>query len=113
MKLTFIMPRRRHTNEHFDTSGHLHRTARAAGQVLTGSGRERPARAGTQESGCLKYDYYRSVDNENQILLVERWSSAAAQTVHLAKPHMLALVSLKKKYISGTDVIKLSDLKEK
>ena len=43
---------------------------------------------------------------------MERWSSAAAQTVHLAKPHMLALVSLKKKYISGTDVIKLSDLKE-
>ena len=66
-----------------------------------------------RESGCLKYDYYRSADNENQILLVERWSSAAAQTVHLAKPHMLALVSLKKKYISGTDVIKLSDPKEK
>ena len=66
-----------------------------------------------REGGCLKYDYYRSVDNENQILLVERWSSAAAQTVHLAKPHMLALVSLKKKYISGTDVIKLSEPKEK
>ena len=66
-----------------------------------------------RRAGCLKYDYYRSADNENQILLVERWSSAAAQTVHLAKPHMLALVSLKKKYISGTDVIKLSDPKEK
>ena len=66
-----------------------------------------------KESGCLKYDYYRSVDNEDQILLVERWSSAAAQTIHLAKPHMLTLVSLKKKYISATDVIKLSDPKEK
>lgn len=64
-----------------------------------------------QESGCLKYDYYRSVDDENQILLVERWSSAAAQTVHLAKPHMLPLISFKKKYIAGTDVLKLSDPK--
>ena len=77
-------------------------------QELTESGLPERVR---RENGCLKYDYYRSVDDENQILLVERWNSAAAQTVHLAKPHMLPLVSLKKKYIASTDVVKLTDQK--
>lgn len=62
-----------------------------------------------KEAGCLQYDYFRSVDNPDRILLVERWTSPAMQKVHLAKPHMLPLVGLKKKFIAETKVLKLGD----
>ena len=61
-----------------------------------------------KEAGCLQYDYFRSVDNADDILLVERWTSPAMQKVHLAKPHMLPLVGLKKKFIAETKVLKLN-----
>ncbi len=60
-----------------------------------------------EESGCLQYDYICSEENPDEILLIERWSSPAMQKLHLAKPHMLPLVGLKKKYIKETKVVKV------
>ncbi len=57
-----------------------------------------------KENGCLQYDYFSSTDRPDEILLVERWESSAAQKLHLAKPHMLPLIGLKKKYIQSTSV---------
>ena len=34
-----------------------------------------------QEPGCLAYDYYFSAQDENELLLIERWESAAHQRV--------------------------------
>ena len=41
-----------------------------------------------EEVGCLGYDYYRSVEDEDVLLLVERWADHRAQQVHLRQPHM-------------------------
>ena len=41
-----------------------------------------------REEGCLQYDFYRSVEDRDLLLLVERWTDRAAQQRHLERPHM-------------------------
>ena len=53
-----------------------------------------------QEDGCLAYDYYFSAQDENEVLLIERWESAAHQRVHMEQPHMARLREIKDKYLS-------------
>ena len=55
-----------------------------------------------QEDGCLTYDYYFSAQDENEVLLIERWESAAHQRVHMEQPHMARLREIKDKYIAAT-----------
>ena len=55
-----------------------------------------------QEDGCLAYDYYFSAQDENEVLLIERWESAAHQRVHMEQPHMARLREIKDKYIAAT-----------
>ena len=47
-----------------------------------------------QEDGCLAYDYYFSAQDENELLLIERWQSAEHQRVHMQQPHMARLREL-------------------
>lgn len=54
------------------------------------------------EDGCLSYDYYYAVEDEDKILLVEQWASAEKQTIHTQQPHMEQLKALKDKYIADT-----------
>lgn len=54
------------------------------------------------EPGCLAYDYYFSAQDENELLLIERWESAAHQRVHMEQPHMARLREIKEKYIADT-----------
>lgn len=39
-----------------------------------------------QEDGCLQYAYYLPAQEDNTLLLVERWRDRAAQQVHLTTP---------------------------
>ena len=55
-----------------------------------------------EEPGCLAYDYYFSAQDENELLLIERWESAAHQRVHMEQPHMARLREIKEKYIADT-----------
>lgn len=54
------------------------------------------------EPGCLAYDYYFSAQDENEVLLIERWETAAHQRVHMEQPHMARLREIKDKYIAAT-----------
>ena len=54
------------------------------------------------EDGCVKYDYYFSEADKNQLLLVEAWESKHHQQVHIEKPHMAKLRELKDEYIEST-----------
>ena len=54
------------------------------------------------EAGCLQYDYFRSVQEEDSLLLVEKWTDAQAQKTHLSQPHMAQVAALKAKYVSDT-----------
>ena len=54
------------------------------------------------EDGCIKYDYYLSENDENELLLIEQWESKMHQQVHLTQPHMILLRDFKDNYISKT-----------
>lgn len=48
-----------------------------------------------QEDGCMQYAYYLPAEEDDTLLLVERWRDRAAQQVHLTTPHMVALAKIK------------------
>ena len=54
------------------------------------------------EDGCLKYDYYLDAQDENKVLLVERWESKEKQQIHLTQPHMAAMKEIKAAYVEST-----------
>mgnify|MGYP000176188502 FL=1 len=64
-----------------------------------------------REEGCIRYDYYFSAQDENELLLIERWESAAHQRVHMEQPHMARLREIKEKYIADTKLgrVRLED----
>ena len=64
-----------------------------------------------QEAGCLAYDYYFSAQDENVVLLIERWESAEHQRIHMQQPHMTRLREIKDKYITATKLgrVRLED----
>lgn len=55
------------------------------------------------EAGCLNYDYYFSAQEENVVLLIERWESAEHQRAHMDQPHMARLRELKREYIDHVE----------
>ena len=54
------------------------------------------------EDGCVRYDYYFSEKDPNELLLIEAWESKAHQQTHIEQPHMAKLRSLKDDYIKTT-----------
>ena len=56
------------------------------------------------EDGCLRYDYYLSLRDENEILLVEKWTEPEAQKVHMTQPHMKVLLDIKNRYVDETAI---------
>ncbi len=63
------------------------------------------------ENGCLRYDYYFSVQEENVILLVEQWESETLQQKHMQHPNMTRLQALKAEYIANT-ILQKAELKQ-
>ena len=59
-----------------------------------------------REAGCIRYEYYRSVRNEDELLLVEKWESEGHQAEHVKQPHMAAQRELKEQYVVSTHVEK-------
>lgn len=51
------------------------------------------------EDGNIKYDYYFSSDNENEVLLVEHWKDEAAFEFHTQQPHFKGLQDIKAEYV--------------
>ena len=51
------------------------------------------------EDGCLRYDYYFSDSDPDELLLIEVWETQEHQKVHIGQPHMAAMKSFRKDYI--------------
>ncbi len=51
------------------------------------------------EDGCIKYDYYLSDKDPNELLLVEQWETQNHQQNHITQPHMDLLRSFNGDYI--------------
>ena len=60
------------------------------------------AAASRAEAGNEKYDYYFSPENENELLLLEIWSSRDAVQQHGETAHFKALGALKTEFITDT-----------
>ena len=56
------------------------------------------------EDGCIRYDYYFSDKDKNELLLIEAWESKAHQQAHIDTPHMALLRTFKDEYIVSTDL---------
>ena len=54
------------------------------------------------EDGCIRYDYYLSEKDPNELLLIEQWESKAHQQTHISQPHMVQLRGFKDAYITKT-----------
>ena len=54
------------------------------------------------EDGCLRYDYYFSEADENELLLIEAWETKKHQQIHIEQPHMARLREIKDGYIAST-----------
>ena len=54
------------------------------------------------EDGCIRYDYYYSDADANELLLVEAWESKQHQQIHITQPHMAQLRGFKDDYITNT-----------
>ncbi len=58
------------------------------------------------EAGNIKYDYYRSVDNCDELLLIEKWRDADALATHSRQPHFARLGKLKPDFVEETIIEK-------
>ena len=54
------------------------------------------------EDGCMKYDYYLSEKDPNEILLIEQWKTKQHQQIHIKQPHMAQMREFKNEYIANT-----------
>lgn len=55
-----------------------------------------------KEDGCLQYDLFIPVEDENKLLLVEKWTTRAAQKIHLTQPHMDKMRAAKESRVTET-----------
>ena len=62
------------------------------------------ADASRAEAGCEKYDYFFSPEDENELLLIEIWSSAEAVNQHMGSAHYKELIALKQEYVLETEI---------
>lgn len=54
------------------------------------------------EDGCIRYDYYYSEADKNELLLIEAWESKRHQEIHIEQPHMARLREIKGDYVKNT-----------
>ena len=54
------------------------------------------------EEGCIRYDYYLSEKDPDELLLIEQWQTKQHQQVHITQPHMAKLRTFKGDYITNT-----------
>lgn len=58
------------------------------------------------EAGNIKYDYYRSVEDNDELLLVEKWQDAEALAAHGKQPHFARLGEIKAEFVAETVIEK-------
>ena len=40
------------------------------------------------EDGCIRYDYYLSEKDPNELLLIEQWETKEKQQIHISQPQL-------------------------
>ena len=66
-------------------------------EAVKAAGIDAAARA---EAGNLQYDWFRSAENDDDLLLIEKYADEAAVGAHVHQPHVAQLVELKERYVA-------------
>lgn len=61
------------------------------------------------EDGCIQWKLYMSVEDENEISLLEKWESDEKAAAHLNAPHMDKFRAIKGKYVADTIIERYHD----
>lgn len=56
------------------------------------------------EKGYVEYAYYLSVEDPNELVLLEKWETKKDQQIHLEQAHMQELKKIKEVYVDSTEV---------
>ena len=62
--------------------------------------------ASRDEAGNIKYDFYLSFDDDNELLLVEKWKDAEALAAHAGSEHFARIGEIKDEYVDDTIIEK-------
>lgn len=65
--------------------------------------------ASRAEEGNMKYNYYLSMEDKNELLLVENWRDADAIAIHNEQAHFKRLGELKDDFVDETIIEKYHD----
>ena len=57
-----------------------------------------------KEDGCLQYDYHLSLEQNDTVVLLEKWRDGDALTAHLAQPHMETLKEFKSRFVLDSKI---------
>ena len=57
-----------------------------------------------KEDGCLEYNYYLPVNDDDKALLVELWENEESHKAHLAGPNRAPLGEIKSKYVNDQKI---------
>ena len=55
-----------------------------------------------QEDGCMQYDYHLSLEEDDTVVLLEKWRDGDALAAHMQQPHMNTLKDLKSRFATDT-----------
>ena len=50
------------------------------------------------EDGCIQYDYHLSLEDNDTVVLLEKWRDADALAAHMQQPHMETLKEIKSRF---------------
>ena len=56
------------------------------------------------EEGCISYEYYFSEEDNNTILLIEKWEEKSYQQKHIELSHTKKMLSVKGDYVKDTEI---------
>lgn len=64
------------------------------------------AKASKAEDGNYYYDFFFSAQNEDDVMLLEKWENQEALDIHCTQPHFMDIRNIEKKYVVGSDLEK-------
>ena len=60
-----------------------------------------------RENGCLRYDFYLSLQDENELLLLEEWECRDHQQVHMTQPHMQTMKAIQAETMDSSSLAEI------
>lgn len=56
------------------------------------------------EDGCMQYDYHLSLEDNDTVVLLEKWRDGEALATHMQQPHMETLKEFKSRFVQDTAI---------